>query len=137
MSLIGKDAPGKEVLLMGNEAIARGALEAGISVATAYPGNPSSEIVGSLSQVAEEMGIYVEWSINEKVALEVAAAAAVSGLDALTAMKQNGLNGGVRRSFGNIEHQRTRLQNICQIGRSPASGAFHVRRSQRHSPLRV
>jgi indolepyruvate ferredoxin oxidoreductase, alpha subunit len=92
MSLISLDAPGKEVLLMGNEAIARGALEAGVSVATAYPGNPSSEIIGSLSEVAREMGIYVEWSINEKVALEVAAAASVSGLNSLVAMKQNGLN---------------------------------------------
>jgi indolepyruvate ferredoxin oxidoreductase alpha subunit len=92
MSLISKDVPGKELLLMGNEAIARGALEAGISVAAAYPGNPSSEIVGSLAEVAHEMGIYVEWSVNEKVALEVAAAAATSGLNALVAMKQNGLN---------------------------------------------
>ncbi len=92
MSLIRLNAPGKEVLLMGNEALARGALEAGISVAAAYPGNPSSEIVGSLSEVAAEMGIYVEWSVNEKVALEVAAAAALSGLNALVAMKQNGLN---------------------------------------------
>ena len=92
MSIISKDAPGREVLLMGNEAIARGALEAGVSVAAAYPGNPSSEIIGSLASVANEMGIYVEWSINEKVALEVAAAAAVSGLNALVAMKQNGLN---------------------------------------------
>jgi indolepyruvate ferredoxin oxidoreductase alpha subunit len=86
------NAPGQEVLLMGNEAIARGALEAGISVAAAYPGNPSSEIIGSLAEVAAQMGIYVEWSINEKVALEVAAAAAASGLNALVAMKQNGLN---------------------------------------------
>ncbi len=92
MALISKDDPGRELLLMGNEAIARGALESGISVATAYPGNPSSEIIGSLAEVAEEMGIYVEWSVNEKVALEVAAAAAVSGLNALVAMKQNGLN---------------------------------------------
>ena len=92
MSLIGMDAPGKEVLLMGNEAIARGALEAGISVAAAYPGNPSSEIIGSLAEVSTEMNLYVEWSVNEKVALEVAAAAAVSGLNALVAMKQNGLN---------------------------------------------
>jgi indolepyruvate ferredoxin oxidoreductase, alpha subunit len=92
MSLIRLNAPGKEVLLMGNEALARGALEAGISVAAAYPGNPSSEIVGSLSEVAAEMGIYVEWSVNEKVALEVAAAAALSGLNSLVAMKQNGLN---------------------------------------------
>ncbi len=92
MPLIHKDAPGREVLLMGNEAIARGALEAGVSVAAAYPGNPSSEIIGSLAEVAAEMGMYVEWSVNEKVALEVAAAAAVSGLNALVAMKQNGLN---------------------------------------------
>lgn len=92
MSLVGLDFPGKEVLLMGNEAMARGAVEAGIRVATAYPGNPSSEIIGSLAQVAKELGIYVEWSVNEKVALEVAAAAAVSGLNALVAMKQNGLN---------------------------------------------
>ncbi|MEW6111623.1 MAG: thiamine pyrophosphate-dependent enzyme [Thermodesulfobacteriota bacterium] len=92
MSLISKNEPGREVLLMGNEAIARGALEAGISVAAAYPGNPSSEIIDSLSKVAKELGIYVEWSVNEKVALEVAAAAAASGLNAIVAMKQNGMN---------------------------------------------
>jgi indolepyruvate ferredoxin oxidoreductase alpha subunit len=92
MSLISKDSPGTELLLMGNEAMARGALEAGIRVAAAYPGNPSSEIIGSLAEVAKEMDIYVEWSINEKVALEVAAAAAAAGLNALVAMKQNGLN---------------------------------------------
>ncbi len=86
------DSPGKEVLLMGNEAMARGALEAGITVAAAYPGNPSSEIIGSLAQVANEMNIYVEWSVNEKVALEVVAAAACSGCNGLTAMKQNGMN---------------------------------------------
>lgn len=92
MSLIAKDAPGQKLLLMGNEAIARGALEAGVQVCAAYPGNPSSEIIGSLSQVAEALGIYVEWSVNEKVALEVAAAASLAGLRGLAAMKQNGLN---------------------------------------------
>jgi indolepyruvate ferredoxin oxidoreductase alpha subunit len=92
MSLIGTDAPGQRLLLMGNEAIARGALEAGVQVCAAYPGNPSSEIIGSLSQVAGELGIYVEWSVNEKVALEVAAAASLAGLRGLAAMKQNGLN---------------------------------------------
>lgn len=80
------------MLLMGNEAIARGALEAGVKVCAAYPGNPSSEIIGTLAGVAEEMGLHVEWSINEKVALEVAAAASLSGLRGLCAMKQNGLN---------------------------------------------
>ncbi len=79
-------------LLLGNEAIARGAIEAGIGVAAAYPGTPSSEIIGSLSTVANELGIYVEWSTNEKVAFEVAYAAAISGVRALTAMKHVGLN---------------------------------------------
>jgi indolepyruvate ferredoxin oxidoreductase, alpha subunit len=92
MSRLILDEPGKEILFMGNEAIARGALEAGVRVAAAYPGNPSSEIIGNLAQVAEKMGIYVEWSVNEKVAAEVAAAAAVSNMNALVAMKQNGLN---------------------------------------------
>lgn len=92
MSVLNLDAEGKEVLMMGNEAIARGALEAGLQVAAAYPGNPSSDIIETLAKVAGEMGIHVEWSVNEKVAVEVAAAAAVSNGNALAAMKQNGLN---------------------------------------------
>jgi len=92
MSYLSLDEPGKELLLMGNEAIARGALEAGVKVCAAYPGTPSSEIIASLSEVAHDMDIYVEWSVNEKVALEVAASASFSGLRAICAMKQNGLN---------------------------------------------
>ncbi len=91
-SNIAVDAPGTKQLLMGNEAIARGALEAGIGVAAAYPGNPSSEIITTLAQVARETGLYAEWSVNEKVALEVAAAASFAGVRSLCAMKQNGLN---------------------------------------------
>jgi indolepyruvate ferredoxin oxidoreductase alpha subunit len=90
--LIAQDAPGKTVLLMGNEAIARGALEAGVKVCAAYPGNPSSEIIGSLSSVAESLDLHVEWSVNEKVAMEVVAAASFAGLRGLCSMKQNGLN---------------------------------------------
>jgi indolepyruvate ferredoxin oxidoreductase alpha subunit len=92
MSLITQDAPGRTVLLMGNEAIARGALEAGAKVFAAYPGNPSSEIAGSLSSAADVLDFHVEWSVNEKVAMEVVAAASFSGLRALCSMKQNGLN---------------------------------------------
>ncbi len=92
MNSISRNDPGFTALLMGNEAIARGALEAGIGVATAYPGTPSSEVIGTLAKVAKELGLYVEWSVNEKVAVEVAAAAALSGVRAITAMKQNGLN---------------------------------------------
>ncbi len=83
---------GTEVLLMGNEAIARGALEAGVRVAAGYPGTPSSEIIETLSRFAEAGSLYVEWSTNEKVAMEVAAAASFAGLRALCVMKQNGIN---------------------------------------------
>ena len=86
------DEPGKELLLMGNQAIARGALEAGVKVCTGYPGTPSSDIIENLAEIAQKMDIYVEWSANEKVALEVATAAAFSGLRAICTMKQNGLN---------------------------------------------
>ena len=92
MSVIELNEPGKELLLMGNEAIARGALEAGVRVAAAYPGTPSTDIIENLAAVAHSMGLYVEWSINEKIALEVAAAASFAGMRSICAMKQNGLN---------------------------------------------
>ena len=79
-------------LLMGNEAIVRGALEAGINVASGYPGTPSSEIIESFSKVARQRNLYVEWSTNEKVASEVAAAASFAGLRSMCVMKQNGVN---------------------------------------------
>ena len=85
---------GKEktwVLGMGNAAIARGALEGNIQVATSYPGTPASEILQNLADIARDWNLYVEWSTNEKVAFEVALAAAWSGLRAITSMKQNGL----------------------------------------------
>jgi indolepyruvate ferredoxin oxidoreductase alpha subunit len=84
--------PGNRVLLMGNEAIARGAIEAGLEVAAAYPGTPSSEVVEALYEAAEKYGHYVEWSINEKVAFEVAAGASIVGARSLVAMKNAGLN---------------------------------------------
>ncbi len=80
------------VLLLGNEAIARGALEAGVDVATAYPGTPSSEILEALISASTIVGLYADWCVNEKVAYEVAYAAAASGLRALVAMKHVGLN---------------------------------------------
>jgi len=80
------------VLMMGNDAIARGALEAGVRVAAGYPGTPSSEIIENLASVAKKRSIYVEWSVNEKVALEVAAAGSYAGLRSMAAMKQVGMN---------------------------------------------
>jgi indolepyruvate ferredoxin oxidoreductase alpha subunit len=66
MSFLIDKNEGANYLLMGNEAIARGALEGGVNVATGYPGTPSSEIIECLSKVSKEMCLYVEWSANEK-----------------------------------------------------------------------
>lgn len=76
-------------LLTGNEAIARGAYEAGCLVASAYPGTPSTEILENIAQYDE---IYSEWSPNEKVALEVGSGAAIAGARSLVSMKHVGLN---------------------------------------------
>ena len=86
------DTPGKEMLLLGNEAIARGALEAGVSFATCYPGTPSSEIPEQFLNISQETDLYFEYSTNEKVAMEVGAAAAISGLRTMVTMKHVGLN---------------------------------------------
>ena len=92
MSILIEGKSGTRHLLMGNEAIARGALEAGVHVAAGYPGTPSSEIIEGLAKVCRPRNLYVEWSVNEKVAMEVAAAASFAGLRALCVMKQNGVN---------------------------------------------
>lgn len=76
-------------VLLGNQAIARGAYEAGVMVAAGYPGTPSTEILETLAQWD---GVYVEWSPNEKVALDVALGASLGGARALAAMKHVGLN---------------------------------------------
>ncbi len=86
------DNPGQKMLLLGNEAIARGAIEAGVAFATTYPGTPSSEISLALFQMSHESDLYFEYSTNEKVALEVAAGAANSGVRTLCMMKHVGLN---------------------------------------------
>jgi len=86
------DSPGENIMLLGNEAIVRGAIEAGVAFATTYPGTPSSEISLNLFQISHESDLYFEYSTNEKVALEVAAAAANSGLRTFCMMKHVGLN---------------------------------------------
>ncbi|SET59609.1 indolepyruvate ferredoxin oxidoreductase subunit alpha [[Clostridium] polysaccharolyticum] len=76
-------------IMLGNEAIARGAYEAGVKVSAAYPGTPSTEISENLVQYKE---IYCEWSPNEKVAMEVAIGASISGVRAMASMKHVGVN---------------------------------------------
>ena len=79
-------------LLLGNEAIVRGLFEAGVGFASTYPGTPSSEIGNILEKLSGDAGMYFEFSTNEKVALEVSAAAASSGVRSFAFMKHVGLN---------------------------------------------
>ncbi len=76
-------------IMLGNEAIARGAYEAGVKVSAAYPGTPSTEISENIVKYPE---IYAEWSPNEKVAMEVAIGASISGVRAMASMKHVGVN---------------------------------------------
>lgn len=79
-------------LLTGNEAIAEGAMAAGVEVVAGYPGTPSTEVILSLMAKRKELDFHIEWSINEKVAFEIAAGAAWAGKRALVTMKMSGLN---------------------------------------------
>ena len=78
-------------LLMGNQAIAYGAIRAGVGLVSGYPGTPSTEVLETVAAL-NRGDIYVEWSVNEKAALEVAAGAAYAGLRSMVTMKQVGLN---------------------------------------------
>lgn len=89
VSSIVRAKPGERVLVSGNEAVARGVWEAGVAVGAAYPGTPSTEILEALARYPD---IYTEWSVNEKVALEVAIGASLTGARGFAAMKQVGLN---------------------------------------------
>ena len=79
----------EKIIMLGNDAIARGAFEAGVKVSSSYPGTPSTEISEVLAKYSE---VYTEWAPNEKVALEVAAGASISGVRAMACMKHVGLN---------------------------------------------
>ena len=84
--------PGKKVILLGNEAIVRAALEEDVNFVSTYPGTPASEIGIVFNQISKKTGIYFEFSANEKVALEAGIGASFSGLKTLVAMKSFGLN---------------------------------------------
>jgi len=90
--LLLKDDPGFQMLAMGNDAIARGAIEAGVKFATAYPGTPSTEILETLVELAPEVGMLAYWSINEKVAIDAGVGASFTNMRALVCMKHVGLN---------------------------------------------
>lgn len=90
--LLLKNEPGQTHLLLGNEAIVRGALEAGVGFISAYPGTPSSEVPDTFYRLSPHSSYYFEYSANEKVALEVGGGAALAGVPTLVTMKHVGLN---------------------------------------------
>jgi len=79
-------------LFTGNEAIAEGIIESGVEVVSGYPGTPSTEVILTLLPQKEKLGIHIEWSVNEKIAFEIAAGAAWAGKRALVTMKMSGVN---------------------------------------------
>lgn len=85
------NAPGQVCLMQGNEAIVRGAVEAGINFAASYPGSPSSQVLGMLGKIARERNFYAEWSTNEVCAMEACVGASLASARALCIVKQNGL----------------------------------------------
>ncbi|MGI6574865.1 MAG: hypothetical protein ACOX3A_03180 [bacterium] len=91
MSKVEQELPTKE-LLLGNEAIAAGCLEAGVRFAAAYPGTPSSEILQTIIANSSKYGVVTEWSNNEMVAFEKAMGYSLCGMRAMVSMKHAGLN---------------------------------------------
>jgi indolepyruvate ferredoxin oxidoreductase alpha subunit len=89
--LLSKSA-GEQHLLLGNEAIVRGAVEAGIGFVSCYPGTPSSEVPDTFFKISPDADYYFEYSVNEKVAMEVAGGAALSGVPTMVTMKHVGVN---------------------------------------------
>ena len=85
-----KAPEGKRLALMGNEAIARGAVEAGVYVVSGYPGTPSSEVIMTLQRFGKDLDMYVEWAVNEKVAFEMCLGASIGGARSLATMKAPG-----------------------------------------------
>ena len=90
-----EDKVSEKKILLGNEAIARGAYEAGVKVSAAYPGTPSTEVSEALVQYDE---IYAEWAPNEKVATEVAIGASIAGVRSMCVMKHVGMNVAAERT---------------------------------------
>ena len=86
------DRPGTPTCLLGNLAIVRGAVEAGVQFFSCYPGTPSSEVGDTFSRIAREADVVFEYSVNEKIAVEIAFAASLTGARAMCSMKHLGLN---------------------------------------------
>ncbi|MEM3448966.1 MAG: thiamine pyrophosphate-dependent enzyme [Nitrososphaerota archaeon] len=120
MSAITLDSIGKRILMMGNEAIARGALEGNVRLAAAYPGTPSSEILESLLEASKTFELYVEWSINEKIAFELAFGASLVGARSVVAMKNAGFN-WVMDPFMTVSYTGCRAGMLIVVADDPGA----------------
>ena len=119
--MVNLNKPGQRVIMTGNEALARGALEAGVDFCSSYPGSPCVEVAESLFRLAnKDEQLYGEWSSNEMVALEAAAAASFAGLRALCVMKQNGL-AVTADLLLSLNHPGTRGGLVIVVGDDPGA----------------
>ncbi len=118
----------KKLLMSGNQAIARGAYESGVSVATSYPGTPCTEILESLSRYKT---VQAMWSTNEKVAYEVALGAAFAGARALVAMKHVGLNVAADPLFSSV-YTGINGGLVVVVGDDPSAGSSQNEQDSRH-----
>ena len=120
-------------LLLGNEAIAEGALESSVEVATGYPGTPSSETLQYLSKkvLSEGLQVYVEWSTNEKVAIDTAAATAWAGKRSLVTMKAAGLN-VASDTLTNIAYKGVKGGMVVYVADDPGTHAGCTEQDSRY-----
>lgn len=118
-------------LLTGNEAIAEGIIESGVEVVCGYPGTPSTEVVLTLLPQKKELGIHIEWSVNEKVALEIAAGAAWAGKRALVTMKMSGANVAAD-SLASIAYSGCRGGLVIFVADDPGANAGMPEQDSRH-----
>lgn len=126
-----KDIEPKEpILLSGNEAIARAAIEAGVSLVTGYPGTPSTYVIETLLGIPD-LGFRVEWSINEKVGFELATGVSWAGLRSLVTMKMSGLN-VASDSFLSVQYSGTRGGLVVYVADDPNVYYGMVEQDSRH-----
>lgn len=122
--------PGETLLLSGNQAIARAAIEAGVTLVTGYPGTPSTYVIETLAKLPD-LGFRVEWAINEKVAFELATGVSWSGLRSLVTMKMSGLNVAAD-SFLSVQYSGVRGGLVLYVADDPNVYYGMVEQDSRH-----
>ena len=125
------DQVGHVECLLGNEAIVRGALEAGVCFASGYPGTPSSEITDTFARIAGPLGIAFEYSVNEKIAIEMAFAASLAGARSICAMKHLGLMSG-GDPFSTIPYVGVEAGMVVVSAADPSCRTSPNEQDQRH-----